>query len=62
MNCTRCNKHLSRKTARLIDGKVICSAAWFMSGAVLRSSRRPTLRLTYSLHTKEPSTITINPK
>jgi hypothetical protein len=43
----RCNKHLSRKTARLIDGKVIC---------------RPPLRLTYSLHTKEPWTITINPK
>jgi hypothetical protein len=27
--CTRCNKRLSRKTARLIDGKVLCSACVF---------------------------------
>jgi formylmethanofuran dehydrogenase subunit E len=27
--CTRCNKRLSRKTARLIDGKILCSACVF---------------------------------
>ena len=25
MNCSRCNKRLSRKTARMIDGKLLCS-------------------------------------
>lgn len=29
MNCTRCNKRLSRKTARSIDGKVLCSSCMF---------------------------------
>lgn len=29
MNCTRCNKRLSRKTARIIDGKVLCSTCMF---------------------------------
>jgi formylmethanofuran dehydrogenase subunit E len=27
--CTGCGKRLSRKTARLIDGKVLCSACLF---------------------------------
>lgn len=27
--CTHCNKRLSRKTARMIDGKVMCSACMF---------------------------------
>lgn len=27
--CERCHKRLSRKTARLIDGKVLCSACMF---------------------------------
>jgi formylmethanofuran dehydrogenase subunit E len=27
--CTRCNKRLSRKTARLIDGNILCSACVF---------------------------------
>lgn len=29
MNCSSCNKRLSRKTARLIDGKLLCSACLF---------------------------------
>lgn len=29
MNCTRCDKRLSRKFARLIEGKPICSACLF---------------------------------
>ena len=29
MLCTKCGKRLSRKTARLIDGKILCSACLF---------------------------------
>lgn len=29
MTCTRCGKRLSRKTARLIEGKLLCSACLF---------------------------------
>lgn len=29
MNCQHCNKRLSRKTARQIDGVVMCSACMF---------------------------------
>lgn len=29
MNCARCQKRLSRKTARQIDGEVVCSACMF---------------------------------
>lgn len=29
MKCERCNKRLSRKTARLIDGEVLCSTCMF---------------------------------
>ena len=29
LTCTKCGKRLSRKTARLIDGKVMCSACMF---------------------------------
>jgi hypothetical protein len=29
IRCTRCNKRLSRKTARMIDGKVLCSPCVF---------------------------------
>ena len=29
MLCTKCSKRLSRKTARLIDGKILCSACLF---------------------------------
>jgi formylmethanofuran dehydrogenase subunit E len=29
MNCSRCNKRLSKKTARLIEGKPLCSACLF---------------------------------
>jgi formylmethanofuran dehydrogenase subunit E len=29
MNCSRCNKRLSRKTARLIEGKLLCAACLF---------------------------------
>jgi formylmethanofuran dehydrogenase subunit E len=29
MNCTRCGKKLSRKTARVIDGKPLCSTCMF---------------------------------
>jgi formylmethanofuran dehydrogenase subunit E len=42
MTCTRCNKHLSRKTARLIDGKVICSACLFpkLRGGIAADGRK----------------------
>jgi hypothetical protein len=29
MTCTHCNKRLSRKTARQIDGVIMCSACMF---------------------------------
>jgi hypothetical protein len=29
LRCTRCDKRLSRKTARMIDGKVLCSTCMF---------------------------------
>lgn len=29
LTCTRCGKRLSRKTARQIDGKPVCSACLF---------------------------------
>lgn len=29
LRCTRCDKRLTRKGARLIDGKVICGACLF---------------------------------
>ena len=29
MLCTKCHKRLSRKTARLINGKIMCSACLF---------------------------------
>ncbi len=29
LECTRCSKRLSRKTARIIDGKVLCSTCMF---------------------------------
>lgn len=29
LTCTQCAKPLSRKTARMIDGKVLCSACVF---------------------------------
>lgn len=29
LNCQQCGKRLSRKTARLIDGKVLCSTCMF---------------------------------
>jgi len=29
MICTRCGKKLSRKTARMIDGKILCSPCVF---------------------------------
>lgn len=29
LTCTRCGKRLSRKSARLIGGKVLCSACLF---------------------------------
>jgi formylmethanofuran dehydrogenase subunit E len=29
MRCTRCGKRLSRKTARLINGKTLCSSCMF---------------------------------
>lgn len=29
MQCERCGKKLSRKTARAVDGQVICSACLF---------------------------------
>lgn len=28
-HCSRCDKRLARKTARLIDGKLLCSACLF---------------------------------
>jgi hypothetical protein len=29
LRCARCDKRLSRKTARVIDGKVLCSTCMF---------------------------------
>jgi formylmethanofuran dehydrogenase subunit E len=29
LRCSRCDKRLSRKTARMIDGKLLCSACMF---------------------------------
>jgi formylmethanofuran dehydrogenase subunit E len=29
LTCNRCGKRLSRKTARLIDGRVLCSTCMF---------------------------------
>lgn len=31
LSCERCQKRLSRKTARLIEGKVVCSTCMFAS-------------------------------
>lgn len=35
MNCSRCGKRLSRKSARMIDGKLLCSPCVFDAGRVL---------------------------
>jgi hypothetical protein len=40
MTCHRCNKHLSRKTARLIDVKVICSAFPKLRGGIVVDGRK----------------------
>jgi formylmethanofuran dehydrogenase subunit E len=29
MHCSRCDKRLSQKSARLIDGKLLCAACLF---------------------------------
>lgn len=39
MKCQRCGKRLSRKTARLIDSRVLCSTCMFAPLDALRDSR-----------------------
>ena len=39
LTCEQCNKRLSRKTARLIEGRVLCSTCMFKPpSAIFRDS------------------------
>jgi hypothetical protein len=49
LRCTRCDKRLSRKTARLIDGKLLCSTCMF-AGPNCRCPERLVDMACYGIH------------